>query len=208
MKQKTFITTIALIFISSFCFSQNCLEVDKSYLSDVQLQRDSTNKVFGDPETSILLKEDVDQFEGLPFYEIDDNFRICAKFKKIKKGKEFKMQTSTERLPVYIPYGTLKFKINGKKEKLTVYQNVALTKKEEYKDYLFIPFTDLTNDVETYAGGRYLDIEISDLENPIIDFNLCYNPYCAYNHKYSCPIPPLENHLKMDVKAGIKKWHD
>jgi len=70
---------------------------------------------------------------------------------------------------------------------------------------LFIPFIDETSGNETYGAGRYMDIRIGDLEdNPVIDFNTCYNPYCAYNNRYSCPVPPSENHLTVPIHAGVK----
>ena len=73
----------------------------------------------------------------------------------------------------------------------------------EYEDYLFIPFNDLTNGNETYDGGRYLDLKTTSESTIVIDFNKAYNPYCAYNDKYSCPIPPRENDLPIEIKAGI-----
>lgn len=177
------------------------------YEQKVQAHRDSVDGVFSDLESSILLTEDVESFHGLKYFEPSMAYRIKAKFKRIKNGKEFEMPTSTDRLPVYRPYGKLKFKLNGKKHKLTVYQNVDLVKREGYEDYLFLPFNDLTNGEETYGGGRYLDMKASELDFPVIDFNYCYNPYCAYNHKYSCPIPPDENYLNTRVEAGVKKFH-
>ena len=71
-------------------------------------------------------------------------------------------------------------------------------------DHLFLPFTDNTNGVETYGGGRYIDLKIPAGNTINIDFNKAYNPYCAYSDKYSCPIPPPENHLDIEIKAGIK----
>jgi uncharacterized protein len=76
--------------------------------------------------------------------------------------------------------------------------------KPEYKDYLFLPFTDLTNGVQTYQGGRYLDLRIPQGDEIVIDFNQSYNPYCAYSGRYSCPVVPSENHLDMEVLAGVK----
>ena len=70
----------------------------------------------------------------------------------------------------------------------------------------YIPFTDLTNGEETYGAGRYLDFKIPESEKVIIDFNLAYNPYCAYNHSYSCPIPPKENNLNIKIEAGEKTF--
>lgn len=116
------------------------------------------------------------------------------------------MKTTTSRLPIYKEYGKLHFKLNNKSFTLHVYQNEDLVKKKGYEDYLFIPFTDLTSGEESYGGGRYLDMRIGDLTNPYIDFNLSYNPYCAYNSKYSCPIPPKENFINFRIEAGVKDF--
>jgi uncharacterized protein len=180
-------------------FAQN------SYERNLFQHRDSINQVFMNPETTILADEVHESFEGLPYYEPNPNWRVKAKFKTIRNGKEFLMPTTTERLASYKPFGKLKFKINGIKYKLMVYQNQELLKNPDYVDYLFLPFTDLTNGDETYGGGRYLDFRIEDLENnPVIDFNKSYNPYCAYNHRYSCPIPPTSNRLNVKIEAGVK----
>ncbi|RYD73146.1 MAG: DUF1684 domain-containing protein [Sphingobacteriales bacterium] len=96
--------------------------------------------------------------------------------------------------------------IDGKSFKLNIYQSQDLKKIEKYKNSLFLPFTDLTSGVESYGGGRYVDLEIPEGELIPIDFNTAYNPYCAYNHKYSCPIPPQENDLAIEIKAGVKKF--
>jgi uncharacterized protein (DUF1684 family) len=89
-----------------------------------------------------------------------------------------------------------------------VYQNIELVKKPGYEKHLFIPFNDLTNGKETYGGGRFLDVYENGGKVLIIDFNLAYNPYCAYNHKYSCPVPPESNYLNLKIKAGEKIFHE
>ena len=104
-------------------------------------------------------------------------------------------------------YGVLKFYILGKDLALYAYQNIDLVKKEAYKDYLFIPFTDLSNGFETYGGGRYIDIQYNGEESIVLDFNKAYNPYCAYSGRWSCPIPPKENHLEIEIKAGVRSFH-
>jgi uncharacterized protein (DUF1684 family) len=76
----------------------------------------------------------------------------------------------------------------------------------KYKNHIFVPFTDLTTGSESYGGGRYVDLELPFSDKVIIDFNRAYNPYCAYNHKYSCAIPPEENHLNVAIKAGVKAF--
>jgi uncharacterized protein (DUF1684 family) len=80
--------------------------------------------------------------------------------------------------------------------------------KEEYKNYLFIPFTDATSGTHTYEGGRYIDISIPEITDNkiIIDFNKAYNPYCCYTPGYSCPIPPKENALTIAINAGEMKY--
>jgi uncharacterized protein len=185
-----------------------CSLSSQTYIEQIQNQRDSINLAFGDPEQSILTDEDLAVFEGIHFYQVDEEFRVSAKFKKKRFGRKFKMQTSTSRTPMYKPYGKLKFTFKGKKYTLTLYQNLEPRLISTGTIYLFLPFTDLTSGEESYGGGRYLDFTLDQLDQPIIDFNLCYNPYCAYNHKYSCPIPPLENHLEIEIRAGVKKWHD
>ena len=113
--------------------------------------------------------------------------------------------TSTERTPEYVKYGEAHFSLDGKNFVLNLFQNTAETKVGE-ADYLFLPFTDLTSGVDTYGGGRYIDQKIPEGNSIIIDFNQSYNPYCAYNPRYSCPIPPPENDLLIEIMAGVKDF--
>ena len=166
------------------------------------------NREFATREESPLTDEDFKVFKTLEFYPIDEKFMVEAKFVRTPKEKVFKMKTSTTRLPEYKKYGELFFQIDGKSFKLNVYQNIELSKKEGYEDYLFLPFSDLTCGKESYIGGRYIDMRIPKTNTVTIDFNKAYNPYCAYNHKYSCPIVPLENDLGIEILAGVKKFHD
>lgn len=170
--------------------------------------RDSVNRSFADAETSILTEEHQKSFHGLEFYAPDSEMVITASVKLLKKRKWFEMKTTTERKPVYRPYAIFSFKLQGKTHSLTCYQSEQLMNNPEYKDYLFLPFTDLSSGVESYGGGRYLDLKIGDIQDArvILDFNYAYNPYCAYNHKYSCPIPPAENYLDAEIRAGVKAY--
>ncbi len=170
--------------------------------------QDTLNKEYGNREESPLTEEDFKTFKGLDFFPINEMFIVEAKFTRTPDEKVFKMKTSTTRLPEYVKYGELAFTIDGKPFKLNLYQNIDLTKKEGYEDYLFLPFSDLTCGKESYIGGRYIDMRIPKTNTVTIDFNKAYNPYCAYNHKYSCPIVPLENDLNIEVLAGVKKFHD
>ena len=180
---------------------------DKSIQTSEEFQA-NLNKKFADSTSSPLKKEDLKTFKNLNFFKIDSKYIVEAKLVRTKKEKVFKMKTSTDRLPEYKKYGELYFKVNGKDLKLNVYQNIDLIKKKEYKNYLFLPFTDLTCGNDSYTAGRYIDLRIPKSNIIIIDFNKSYNPYCAYNYKYSCPIVPAENNLAIEIKAGVKKFHD
>ena len=149
---------------------------------------------------SPLKKEDL---EFLKFYEPNEKFKVECTFKPIKGGEPFKMPTSSGKLKDYLKFGELHFKIDGKNYKLAVYKSLGLVV-STYEDYLFVPFKDLTNGKETYGGGRYNDLLKTDIKKGKIwlDFNKCYNPYCAFSAGYSCPIPPKENHLNLEILAG------
>lgn len=164
------------------------------------------NLEYADIKTSPLTKEDAIRFSSLEFFPIDKKYYVKAFFKRTPNEKPFDMLTTTSRLAKYVKYGEATFNLEGKKQKLAIYQSLSLKEKPEYKDYLFLPFTDKTSGKESYAGGRYIDLKIPKGDSIVIDFNKAYNPYCAYNHKYSCPIPPKGNYLDVAVKAGVKKY--
>jgi len=198
---KKYLSSLLILFFA-ISFAQ-----DKKIETSQEFQN-NLNKEYADKKESPLTDKDFKVFKALDFYPINEKFIIEATFLRTKKEKVFGMKTSTTRLPKYKKYGELSFVIDGKKFKLNVYQNIDLSKKEGYEDHLFLPFSDLTCGKESYLGGRYIDMYFPKSETVIIDFNKAYNPYCAYNHKYSCPIVPLENDLQIEILAGVKKFHD
>lgn len=165
------------------------------------------NAEFADPEHSPLKEKDIKVFQSLDFFPVDMKYCVTARLVKTKKEKPFAMPTTGKRTPLYVKYGELFFTLDGKEFKLAIYRNLELAKRDEFKKHLFLPFTDLTSGVESYGGGRYIDLEIPESDTMTIDFNKAYNPYCAYNEGYSCPIPPQENDLKTEIKAGVKAFH-
>ncbi len=165
------------------------------------------DSAYRDTVHSPLPVEDRKAFSHLPRFEADPAFRVKARYEP-RTGEVFGMKTSTEREPKYQAVGTLHFTLAGKEEQLTVYRNIDLSRLEDYRNYLFVPFTDLTNGESTYGGGRYLDLDGPLGTEVELDFNRAYNPYCAYGGRYSCPIPPEENHLEVAVRAGVLKHHD
>ncbi|RYZ18548.1 MAG: DUF1684 domain-containing protein, partial [Chitinophagaceae bacterium] len=105
-------------------------------------------------------------------------------------------------------YGKIHFVIHDSTCTLTVYRSKRLMQTEEYKNHLFIPFTDANTGTATYEGGRYIDVSIPDIRDGkiLIDFNKAYNPYCCYTTGYNCPIPPKENTLPVAINAGEMKY--
>lgn len=196
--------TILIILLTVFsfsCFSQkNYQEIVKTN----EIYRAELNAQYKDSLHSPLKREARLKFEAFPFYPIDSNYYVIAQFEKLENGKTFKMKTSSKRTPEYKVFGKATFTIKGSDYELMIYQNVNLTKREGYEDFLFLPFNDYTNGIETYGGGRYLDLRIPEGFTIVLDFNKAYNPYCAYTYGYSCPVPPRENSLKTEIKAGIK----
>lgn len=162
------------------------------------------NAEFLNPEESPLTKKDRRKFKGHNFFPANEAYRVEAKFTKYENPEVIQMKTTTSRLSGYDVFGVIEFELKGQTFSLNVYQSHRLRSTEQYKDYLFLPFTDLTNGEETYGGGRYIDLTIPDGDTIIIDFNKAYVPSCAYNHGYSCPIPPADSYLDTRVEAGVK----
>ncbi len=194
-----------LLVLSFFCVSVLFAQKTQQFKEANKFQQ-KLNKEFSSKENSPLTEEDLTSFKSLEFFPIDSNFMVTASLTLHKDSKPFKMKTTTDRLPVYKLYATANFQLNGKDYSLEIYQNEKLLLTPDYEDYLFLPFTDLTNGETSYGGGRYLDLSLPEGTSMVIDFNQSYNPYCAYNEKYSCPVPPKSNHLNTKILAGVKAF--
>ncbi len=177
----------------------------QDFKAEIEKHREEYKAEFLKNSSSPLKKED---FEYLRFYEPNEKFKVECEFVATKKGKPFDVPTSSGQTATYTKFGELKFEIEGKSYKLAVYQSLRLRNLPQYRDYLFIPFKDLTNGKETYGGGRYLDLRMKEIagDKIYLDFNKAYNPYCAFSAGYSCPIPPKENQLKVAIEAGEKNF--
>ncbi|WP_091894908.1 DUF1684 domain-containing protein [Polaribacter sp. KT25b] len=191
----------------SLLFIMSCNSQDKRPLMGETEYQKELNASYKDASKSPLKKKDLKNFKGLDFFPIDSTFIVTAKLTKTENAPTFEMATTTDRKPIYKEYGILNFTLKGKECQLTIYQSQDNLRDEKYKDYLFLPFTDDTSGEDSYGGGRYMDVMTTD-ENPDgtirLNFNNTYNPYCAYNDKYSCPLTPRKNHLDLEIKAGVK----
>jgi len=195
-----------ILIIALICVHVNMFAQQSKHIKDAKKFQDKLNKEFATKEKSPLTDDDLKTFKALDFFPIDSNYIVTAKLEFFENSKPFKMQTTTDRLPIYKVYASATFKIDGIEHVLHIYQNQKLLLTADFEDYLFLPFTDKTNAESTYGGGRYIDLKTTKENTVIIDFNRAYNPYCAYNGKYSCPIPPKANHLNIEINAGVKAY--
>jgi hypothetical protein len=181
----------------------SCVQNKQPLLGDTKFQQE-LNAEFKDASVSPLKSKDLKNFTGLDFFEFDSAFVVTARLTRTPNSNWFDMKTTTNRVTKERVYGIVSFKIDGKTYELKIYQEQDLMEKEGYEDYLFLPFLDNTNGDTSYGGGRYIEQRIPEGDSIIIDFNSAYNPYCAYNEKYSCPIVPRDNYLPIAVNAGVK----
>ncbi len=199
---------VLLVFLaSSWACSKPKRQEDLIYKKAIIKERyDKDQFLRNSPSSPLLLVQRLN-FKGLKYFAPDISYRIKAQFTPMTSSKSFKIMTSAGHRRLYIVKGRLNFACNGKKLTLTAYEEKDLT--VSHPDDIFIPFTDLTNGWQSYGAGRYLEFNSSgrNIRKVMLDFNLAFNPYCAYNHDYSCPIPPPGNHLDIAVKAGEKKFH-
>jgi len=195
---------ILILCVLSVLFSCNS-QGKRALIGKTEYQQ-KLNASYKDASKSPLKKKDLKGFKGLDFFTVDSTFIVIAKLVKTVNAPTFEMATNTDRKPLYKEYGTLNFTLKGKACELTIYRSQDDLRDEKYKDYLFLPFTDATSSNESYGGGRYMDV-MTTSENTDgtieLNFNNTYNPYCAYNAKYSCPLTPRQNHLDIEIKAGI-----
>jgi uncharacterized protein len=200
---------LLLIILPGFLPAQNTESSGisrRKYIKEFRNDRLAKNKEFADTAQSPLSFEQIAHFSGLKYFRPDPKYKVKAIFRKIDNPVTFKMKTTTARQPIYSTYATISFRLLDTTIVLNVYQNIELIKKPGFSDYLFVPFTDETSAGKSYGGGRYIDLRLPQSDTIEVDFNKAYNPYCAYNHKYSCPIPPAENHIPMKIEAGEKKY--
>ena len=157
--------------------------------------RISKDDFFASDPHSPLTKQQKRSFRGLVYFPENLDLRFELPLEIFPEQEEIEIQTSTGDVRHYRRHGRIHFTVEGEAASLVVYMN---------QQGFFLPFVDALAGQETYPAGRYLEPE--ELENGLlaVDFNEAYNPYCAYNERWSCPLTPFENHLKVAIRAGEK----
>ena len=167
-----------------------------SELTDFRAEKDD---YFRDHPQSPLTPGQRQGFTGLNYFPENDALRLEVAIDPLKDQASIQMQTSTGGVQEYVRYGKFRFQVDGQEAELTIYK----------ADYgYFLPFVDALAGSETYPAGRYLEPEALSGNRFLVDFNLAYNPYCAYNEMWSCPITPAENRLQVPIRAGEKLFQE
>lgn len=197
---------IAVAVLGIIFYSLHDTKVDASaYNAQLYKSRREKNRAFRQSAESPLSAAQKAQFDSLKYYPADLSFVVNATLSRREKPDTIAIQMSDNRAEKYLNWGRAQFIVGKTSYQLGIYLKATGT-----DSTLFIPFTDLTNGHETYGGGRYLDVPLPKLSVAEIklDFNQAYNPYCAYNNEYSCPVPPADNRLQVGIPAGERSFHD
>lgn len=169
-----------------------------SELSDFRAAKD---RYFGSDPDSPLLPAQRDHFRGLAYYEETPALALVVEPKPFAEQEQIEMQTSTGDSATYVRWARARFSVDGEQATLTVYRDA-------HSGGYFLPFVDAGAGRDTYGAGRYLDVHPLEDGRLLVDFNYAYNPYCAYNERWSCPIPPAENRLSVAIRAGERVFED
>lgn len=201
MKQKKYLVWVSVVVITIIIFySFQGGESMASYIEKIEKEREETGNFMRNDQDSPF--QNGLEFKGLSYYPPDPKYKIKAHFTPSKKKSVVTLATSDQKESKYLIYGHATFQLNGKENKLLILE-VA---NQPFKGTLFLAFGDATSAIETYGAGRYLDVEHKNGRTIELDFNLAYNPYCAYSNEFSCPLPPQENLLGIPIEAGEKDY--
>jgi len=198
----TFLISAALIFAG--CSSNHDSGRENPGIQDPVLQermaKDATFKLAGSP----LIPQDRPGFHGLSYFPIEPNLRFAAPLHRYPAPTPVRLATNTGEIRSGLRYGYFDFRVGNQACRLQVYRLEDAP--ESGGPMLFIPFRDTTSGKESYGAGRYIDLKENTSGVYDLDFNRAYNPSCAYNGEFSCPVPPAESTLTVPIRAGERKY--
>lgn len=204
MKSSRIVPIIIIVAIAGFVIYSMQGGSPENYEATILKDREEKTEFMKSASGSPFLKDSI-PFEQLNYFPIDETYRVKASLKSIDSKKVLLLATSDGLEQKYLEYAFAEFQLNGVNHTLLI---LEVMDSGPQRGKLFLAFADETSGAETYGAGRYLDLKkVPAATSVILDFNLAYNPYCAYNDTYSCPFPPRENILKTAIKAGEKNYH-
>lgn len=205
MKPKSLILLfVASVVIITILYTVYGSKDQTSYVSEVLKEREEKDQYMRSSQESPFYSDPA-SFTGLKYFPPDLKYKITANLTRIEQKKQVLLATNDGKQERYVEYAYAEFDFMGFHNKLLI---LEIIDEGVSRGKLFLAFGDGTSAKETYGAGRYLDIEKVQGSNTItLDFNKAYNPYCAYNDKFSCPLPPQENLLVIPINAGEKIYH-
>jgi hypothetical protein len=172
--------------------------------ADIEAQRDQKRQYFRESRHSPLPPDmRGEQFPGLDYYDVDPAYRFVLPLREHDEKERITVETTADGEQQYLRWGEFRFELDGDQYTLQAYRSDRET------DRLWVPFRDQTNGEETYGAGRYLDLESDHHRTDdgwVLDFNAAYNPTCAYNYAYECPMIPMDNRLDVRIEAGERDF--
>lgn len=185
-------------------FSLQNGESSENYLNTIIKERTEKDEFMKSGEGSPFQNDSI-PYTGLKYFDADESYRLKARLEPIEEKKVRIISTSDGKEQKYLEYAFANFELQGTQHKLLILEVMEMGPQ---RGKLFLAFADETSGNETYGAGRYLDLKkVAAATSIVLDFNLAYNPYCAYNENYTCPFPPRENILKIAIRAGEKNYH-
>jgi uncharacterized protein len=206
MKPKNILTIlIAAVVLAAVTYTLTSTESPEAYLEKIEAERERQFKFIRFNVESPLNDSQKMAFKKLNFYPIDPTYRVKAKMIPVENKKVRELPLTDGSVEKYIEHSFVEFSFDGAKtNRLLLLQAMN----EPDKRNFFLAFTDDTSAKETYGGGRYINARQDGKNSITLDFNLAYNPYCAYNPDFACPIPPKENMLSIAIPAGEKNYEE
>ena len=195
---KWFLFLIPIIAILAYFSIPTAKPVEETGADVLKIRRDKDDAFKSGEESPI---KDKSSFKGLKYYSFNKDYIVDFVLEKAEKAKTVELKMTDGTTEKLILFGNIKGEIGGFTVSLVLYQHED--------GNFFLPFKDKTAPTETYGGGRFLDLPLTNVKNNRlrVDFNLAYNPYCAYNEDFACPIPPAENTLPIRIEAGEKLFN-
>jgi len=194
----SYLTALAATVIVAACTSGPSAPDERSYVEKITAERVEKERMFRESPDSPIPEANRDALLPLSYFPVDIAYSAPAVLKLSEDRPVFDMPTSTGKMRKMERVGVLEFTLGGEPRTLGAFVEAGTRRVTR----LFVPFSDLTTGTETYAAGRYLDLDPTSTGLYDIDFNRAYNPYCAYNETYDCPFPPPSNRLKVPIRAG------
>jgi len=179
---------------------------DADYIKTIESMRREKDLFFKEDSDSPIPHKLRHTFTALAYFSVDAKYRVRAPLVRDPNPQKVVLATSTGVPREMIRVGFFEFEIDGTKQRLAAYKAVSQPGHRHEDRSLFVPFRDATSGKETYGASRYLDIEEQSSDEYLLEFNLAYNPYCAYSDDYVCPFPPRENWLSVPIRAGEKNF--